>query len=91
MASTDGTAFLGECINWLNALETGMSGASNVASRVAQIEVQIAVDSSAINNVATKIQEMEAQTAGILDAKIAAAVAVMTASGGMQVNQQHAN
>ena len=91
MAATDGAAVLAEINNRLNTLETGMTAANNVASRVAQIEMQIAGNASAINNVAAKIQEMEAQTAGIIDAKIAAAIAVMTATGGMQMNQQHAN
>ena len=34
---------------------------------------------------------MEAQTGGIIDAKIVAAVAAMTVSGGMQGTQQHTN
>ena len=91
MASTDGTSVLAEINSRLRTHETGMSGASTVASRVAHIETQIAGNSSALNNVAAKIKEMEAQTAGIIDAKIAAPVAVMTASGEMQANQQHAN
>ena len=90
MATTGGTAVLAEVNNRLSALVAGMSGASNCCIESAQIEMQIGGSSSAIPNVVAKIQEMEAQTAGIIDAKIAAAVAVMTASGGMQVNQQHA-
>ena len=77
--------------NRLSALETGVTGASNVASRVAQIEIQIAGNSSVTNIVAAKIPEMEAQTTGMIDATIAAAVAAMTASGGTQADQQHAN
>ena len=38
MATTDGTAVLAEIDNRLSTLETEMTGASNVASRVAQIE-----------------------------------------------------
>ena len=87
MATTDRTVVLAEINSRLTALEAGTSGASNVASRVAQIETQITGGSPAITNVAAKKQEMEAQPAGTIDAKIAA----MTASGGMQVNQQHAN
>ena len=38
MVSTDGTAVLVEISNRLSTLETGMTEASNVASRVAQID-----------------------------------------------------
>ena len=91
MAAMDGTAVLAEINGRLNALEAGMTEVSNVVPRVAQIEMQIAGNVSAINNVVTKIQEMEAQTAGIIDMKIAAAIAVMTATGGMQTTPQHTN
>ena len=62
MASTDGPAVLAEISNRLNSLEARMSGASNVAARAAQIEIQIAASASAITNVAAKIKEVEAQT-----------------------------
>ena len=42
MAATDGTAVLAAINSRLNTLGAGMTGASNVASRVAQIEMQIA-------------------------------------------------
>ena len=67
MASTDGTAVLAEINNRLSTLETGMANSSNVAARVAQIEGQIAGNATAINNIAAKMQEMETQTAGIID------------------------
>ena len=84
MPTTDRTAALAEINNRLSALEAGMSGASDVASRVAQIEIQIAGSSSAITNMASTFQDMEAQAGGSIDAKISAAVATLTASGGMQ-------
>ena len=84
MATTDGTAVLAEINNRLNAIEDGMCGASNVAARVAQIVNRIAASSSAITNMASKIQKMQAQAGGIIDAKIAAAVATSRANGGTQ-------
>ena len=91
MAATDGTAVLAEIINRLSTLDAGMSGATGGASRVAQLEIQVAGNSSAMSNIASKAQEIETQVGGMMDAKIAAAVAAMTASGGVQTNQQHKN
>ena len=91
MAATDGTAVLAEINSRLTALEAGMSGASNASSREAQIEIQIARSSSAITNMVSTTQDMEAQTGGIIDAKIAAAVVTLTASGGMQSPPQNSN
>ena len=91
MATTGGTAVLAEINNRLTALEAGMSGASNVASRVAHIEIQIAAGSSAISKMAFKIQQMEVHAGSIIDAKLAAAVATLTASGGMQSPPENLN
>ena len=66
-------------------------GANNVASRVSQVEIQIAASSSAISNITSPIQEIEMQVGGKMDTKIAAAVAALTASGGMPAPQQHTN
>ena len=82
VAATDGTAVLAEIHNRHTSLQAGMSGASNVTSRVAQIEIQIAARSSAIANMASNIQEIEAQVGGMMDAKLAAAVATLTKSWG---------
>ena len=92
MTTSDGTAVLAEIHNRLTTLEVGMSGASNVPSRVAEIENQtaaVAASISAIPYMASKIYEIEAQVGGMMDAKIAAAVATLTASGGMQAPPQN--
>ena len=84
MAAADGTAVLAEIHNRLTALEARMAGASNVATRVAELENQIiamAANTSAIPTLASKIHEMEAQAGGMNNAKMAAAVTTLTASG----------
>ena len=91
MAATEGTPVLVELNNRLTALEAGMSGPSNATARVAQIEIWIAGSSSAITNMASKIQEIEAQTGGIIDAKIADSAATLTANGAMQGLPQNQN
>ena len=89
MATTHGTAVLAEIHNRLTTLEAGMSGVGNVASRLAQSEMQIAASVSAISNIALKIHEIEGHIAGMMDGKIAAAVAMLTAIGGMQALPQN--
>ena len=58
-----------------------------MATRVAEIEnpkSAVSANISVMPNLESKIQEMEGQVGGMLDAKIAAAVATLTVSGGIQ-------